>query len=86
MSDQAYWLSVMYLIGIVLLACGSYNFMCNRAPTYDIAVTLPVKMLFLGGALFFGATWPVWLTISIYNFVRRRKWRGDSSGPTGEGS
>jgi predicted membrane channel-forming protein YqfA (hemolysin III family) len=73
MSTQAYWLSVMYLIGMVALACASYNFMCNRAPTYEIQVTLPVKVLFLGGALFFGSTWPLWLTISLINLVRRRK-------------
>jgi hypothetical protein len=73
MSTQVYWLSVLYLVAMVAMACASYNFMCNRAPVYEIEVTLPVKALFLGGALLFGTTWPLWLTISLINFVRRRK-------------
>lgn len=73
MSPTAYWLWVLYAVAMVVMACSSYNFMYTHAPKYDIALTVPVKAAFLGGALIFGVTWPLWLTISIINFVRRRK-------------
>ena len=61
MSTQLYWGVVSYLIAMVTMACASYNFMCTKAPGYEIEVTFPVKVMFLGGALIM--CYNLWMTV-----------------------
>jgi len=71
MSGQTYWLSVLYVIAAVVMACNSYNFMHRRAAQYEIEVSFLIKMQFLCWALVYGITWPVWLAISLINYIRK---------------